>query len=92
METLLTVVNALPDPVADVIIDKVEWIVFNSQTDLYSEFEEQFPNALMFHGKIFKKMSFNSDTLKVHYKETVENEVPLALTPIKKAKIGFRHA
>jgi hypothetical protein len=70
MEATTTTTNVFPieqtwtDPETGTL-----WLIFSYQGDHYYLLKT-FPRALRHDGKIFARMGWNSDTCKVHYRET----------------------
>lgn len=74
MECAVEAKGHVPD--ATFCDEGVHWISFRGQVNelAYPAFKEM-PKLLRYQGRYFKRMSFNSDTGWIHYKEVSYEEI-----------------
>lgn len=62
-------------PTDDATFDGYRWLRFGMDSDSYDEFKS-WPRVLAYDGKMFQKMSWNSDNKTISYKQVLKVATP----------------
>lgn len=75
----MQVINDALLPVYVTTPDGVHWVEFIAEPgiSIYQQYKRM-PNALKADGRIYKKVSFNSDSFKIVYRECQEKDLAFA--------------
>lgn len=73
MSTAIAIHDAFV-PLATTTPDGIKWLQVVADSNIYEHYKS-LPNVVKYNGCYYQKMSFNSDSFLIHYKELSESQI-----------------